>query len=141
MRATASPTPVPPLDPLCWSAPVAAVAQTWANTCTWAHNPGRGFLGENLWAIGYTGSTPPGNPPLDAVSDWASEAADYDYATNTCSGVCGHYTQIVWRSTQDVGCGIKHCTGGSPCGPSFPNWTIVVCDYDPPGNFVGQRPY
>ena len=44
------------------------------------------------------------------MSAWVSEAADYDYATNTCSAVCGHYTQIVWRDTQDVGCGIKNCT-------------------------------
>lgn len=140
VRASASPTPVPPLDPYCWSPSAAAIAQAWADTCTWAHNPASG-LGENIYAVGYTGPTPPVDVHLDAVDTWASEAANYDYAANTCSGVCGHYTQIVWRATQSVGCGIRNCTTGSPFGPSFPNWTIVVCNYDPPGNWVGQRPY
>jgi len=47
----------------------------------------------------------------------------------------------VWRSTQAVGCGVKACSTGSPFGASFPNWTIVVCNYDPPGNYIGQWPY
>ena len=64
------------------------------------------------------------------------------YSSNSCSGVCGHYTQIVWRSTTEVGCGLRVCTTGSPFD-SHPGatWTMVVCDYRPPGNFRGQRPY
>ncbi len=59
-----------------------------------------------------------------------------------CSGgMCGHYTQIVWRSTQKLGCGIKVCTKNSPFGASFPTWTYVVCNYQPPGNIIGQKPY
>ena len=40
-----------------------------------------------------------------------------------------------------VGCGTKKCTTNSPGGPGFPNWIIVVCNYAPPGNVTGQRPY
>ena len=144
VRANASPTPVPSLDPFCWSDAAAANAQAWADGCAYGHNPNLGTVGfgENIYAAAYTGSPPPGwNPPVDAVASWASEAIDYDYSTNSCSLVCGHYTQLVWRDSQAVGCGIKVCTTNSPFGPSFPTWTFVVCDYDPPGNFAGQQPY
>jgi pathogenesis-related protein 1 len=145
VRANASPTPVPPLDPFCWSDAAAANAQAWADGCNYGHNPNLGTVGygENIYAAAYTGSMPPPgwNPPVNAVDSWASEAADYDFSTNSCSSVCGHYTQLVWRDTEAVGCGIKVCTTNSPFGPSFPTWTFVVCDYNPPGNFVGQQPY
>jgi hypothetical protein len=75
------------------------------------------------------------------VALWAAEAPNYDYATNTCAAgqVCGHYTQLVWRATTQVGCATVQCTTGSPFGGG--NWTFTVCDYSPPGNYVGQRPY
>ena len=46
--------------------------------------------------------------PLDGVAYWAAESSDYDYATNTCAPgqVCGHYTQMVWRSTSNIGCAL-----------------------------------
>ncbi|MEM6522020.1 MAG: CAP domain-containing protein, partial [Cyanobacteria bacterium P01_C01_bin.70] len=42
------------------------------------------------------------------VAAWVAEKADYDYASNSCASgkVCGHYTQIVWRETTAVGCGV-----------------------------------
>jgi hypothetical protein len=73
------------------------------------------------------------------VGRWAAEADHFDYAANRCSGVCGHYTQLVWRGTTSVGCAIQKCTSGSPF--SSGTWYFAVCDYSPPGNFVGERPY
>lgn len=101
------------------------------------------MYGENIYAAAYSGPTPPlgWTPPIDAVNSWAAEAVDYDYASNTCSSVCGHYTQLAWRTTRAVGCGVTQCSTNSPFGPSFPIWTFVVCDYDPWGNFSGQQPY
>ena len=77
------------------------------------------------------------------VTAWASEVADYDYASNTCAPgkQCGHYTQIVWASTLHAGCAHQVCNSNSPFGSANPNWDFWVCDYEPPGNFVGQRPY
>jgi uncharacterized protein YkwD len=138
VRATATPTPEPALEPLCWSESVAAVAQAWADNCTWQHNPGRGFLGENIF--GGSGNWL-SNGAVSAVELWAAETAYYDYASNSCQPgeMCGHYTQIVWRSSADLGCGITLCNSGSPFGGGA--WTFVVCNYSPPGNWVGQRPY
>lgn len=133
VRANATPAPTPPLPPLTWSSAAAAVATSWANNCQWMHNTGAGY-GENLAA-----SSGSGDSPARVVNDWASEAADYDYASNSCSGVCGHYTQLVWRATTSVGCATVTCNTGSPFGSG--SWTFTVCDYAPPGNWVGQRPY
>lgn len=139
IRANATPAPNPPLSPLTWDPDVAAVAQGWANClasrgCPLEHNPGRGNLGENIY-WGYGAPT----TAADVVDAWASEASCYDYATNSCDTTacpysCGHYTQLVWRATQRVGCGVADCPGAN-------GGTVWVCDYAPPGNFIGQTPY
>lgn len=124
------------LPPLTWSAEVAAFAQQWADElgrrgCSLEHRPRSGEFqqryGENLfWGSGSGWSA------QQVVGSWASEASDYDYASNSCSGVCGHYTQIVWRDSLRLGCATTTCDGGGQ---------VWVCNYDPPGNYIGQRPY
>lgn len=126
--------------PLTWSASLAATAQAWAEACVddaapvglIDHNPNRSdghpyYVGENIY--GSSGvATPDG-----AVALWAAEEQDYDYATNACSAVCGHYTQVVWATTLEVGCGIATC-------PGLTYGSGIVCDYGPGGN-TGGRPY
>lgn len=133
VRAGAQPTPSPALPALTWSAQAASVASAWAANCNWSHNKNRGNYGENISAATYP------QTPADVVASWAKEAANYDYATNGCAGVCGHYTQIVWRNTTAVGCAIQKCTTGSPF--SSGTWYFAVCDYSPPGNWNGEKPY
>ncbi len=130
VRQAVSPAADPPLPDLTWGDDLAAVAQTVADTCVFEHS-GNDF-GENL----YAGT---GTPTIqDAVDAWASEVADYDYDSNGCSGVCGHYTQIVWRDTTRVGCAFADCETLQGAGFGGRYW---VCEYDPPGNFIGQKPY
>jgi uncharacterized protein YkwD len=135
-RANAMPVPSPALSPYTWSETVAATARAWADGCRFVHNTASGY-GENLFAATANSNV----TPAGVVSDWASEKANYTYASNSCAvgKSCGHYTQVVWRSTMTIGCAMKLCTSGSPFGSG--NWLLVVCDYDPPGNFVGQKPY
>lgn len=136
VRSNAMPAPSPALSALTWNAQAQAVAQAWADRCTWSHNP----AADNTWGENIHAST--GEPsPAQVVSDWAAEVADYDYATNRCAAgkACGHYTQIVWRDTSSVGCASKRCAVNSPFGSGA--WTFWVCDYAPPGNVVGRRPY
>ena len=137
VRTDPSPAPSPALAPFGWSASAAATAQAWADGCTYQHNAGRGQLGENIAA-----TSPAGAYTATLVAQlWASEAPFYDYATNACAAgqQCGHYTQIVWRSTTAVGCAMRSCTVNSPFGSG--SWDFWVCDYAPPGNWVGERPY
>jgi uncharacterized protein YkwD len=139
VRRSARPVPSPPLPDLTWSSDAAKVAQAWADGCVYQHNAGRGARGENIAA-----SAPANRWTLaDAVAAWAGEAQDYDYAANACASgkQCGHYTQIVWRDTVRAGCARRTCQTNSPFGSQLPAWDFWVCDYEPPGNFIGQRPY
>lgn len=115
--------------PLRWSDSLADVAQRWAEHLIavgqFAHSPDSPY-GENLYEI--TGGSA---SPQQVVNAWAEEARNYDIRSNVCYGTCGHYTQIVWRTTQRVGCGVA---GGA-------DREIWVCEYDPPGNVAGYRPF
>ncbi|MCP4502136.1 MAG: hypothetical protein GY822_19435 [Deltaproteobacteria bacterium] len=137
VRAEAMPVPVPALPDLTWSQSAADVAQAWAARCEWGHNPDRGTLGENIavWSGTQNGSGVAG------VEMWASEVSDYDYENNSCAvgQQCGHYTQIVWRSTLAVGCALQTCDVVIGL-ENFGRSQLLVCDYAPPGNYPTQ-PY
>ena len=107
--------------------------------------------GENLAVAG--GSRPPLTTAQFAVDGWASEAACWTYGTFAAPGSvgsekcdsacyqklnsdgCGHYTQLVWRNSTQLGCGLSSCTS------SGVNYDIWICNYAAPGNVVGQKPY
>jgi hypothetical protein len=93
-------------------------------------------FGENIFA------TTSLDTPKHVVDLWAQKAQFYDYALNTCQQgeACGLYTQLVWRATTGLGCSARACSKNSPF-PNFPNWYLWVCNYTPPGNIVGQKPY
>ena len=134
IRAHVSPAPATPMPALAWSGTIASAAQNWANNCMFMHGGTNGMYGQNIFAS--SGSS----TAIDVVADWASEGADYDYDSNSCSGfTCGHYTQVVWAATTSLGCGVQNCTKNSPFGSGA--WQLWVCDYDPPGNFNGSKPY
>src|SRR3990167_2315935 len=64
---------------------------------------------------------------------WSNEKQFYNIATNGCSSPpCGHYTQVVWNVTTQVGCVFKICNTNSPWGSG--SWTFSVCNYSPRGN-------
>jgi pathogenesis-related protein 1 len=134
-------TPLPPLE---WDPMLAATAAAWVAMCRDQdapaglidHNPDRSagapyYVGENVFGAG---GSPGAGTAAQAVDRWASERASYNYANNTCSGTCGHYTQIVWRTTRKLGCAIGTC-------PNLTFRTSLLCDYGPGGNTGGQRPY
>lgn len=121
---------------LSWSSELAAFAQAWADKlasegCNMEHRPRSGkygsSYGENIyWSSGLK------NAAEAVVDSWASEKQYFDKKKGTCKGgVCGHYTQLVWKKTQRVGCGMARCGDEE----------IWVCNYDPPGNYVGEKPY
>ncbi|XP_057845629.2 pathogenesis-related protein 1B [Cryptomeria japonica] len=119
------------VGPLVWDNTLAAYAQNYANKrkadCALRHSGGP--YGENLfWGSGreYT--------PADAVRSWVDEKKYYNYNSNSCAPgqQCGHYTQVVWRNTKKVGCARVKCNNGA---------IFIICNYNPPGNVNGQRPY
>lgn len=132
-----SKTGVPDLK---WLDDLAASAQKWADQltksgCTVKHSTSK--HGENIyWAGAAQGSD--GSSSMQEISEqnvvdaWGNEVKGYDYTTNSCHGVCGHYTQVVWKSTTEVGCGMAVCSDKAQ---------IWVCQYSPRGNMVGEKPY
>ncbi len=126
-----------------WSVSLAEIAQTYANKqkavgCKMKHSGAKG-LGENIyWASAITyssGKSKPQDITSTKVTDsWGSEKANYTYSSNSCASgkVCGHYTQIVWKDSTEVGCGKAVCADNSQ---------FWVCNYTPPGNYTGQKPY
>lgn len=119
------------LPPLVWDEKVAAYAQWYANQrrsdCALRHSFGP--YGENIfWGSGKNWQ------PYDAVAAWVNEKKYYDYSRNSCIGdeMCGHYTQIVWKSTRSLGCARVVCYNGQ---------IFMTCIYFPPGNYVGEKPY
>ncbi|KAI4865510.1 PR-1-like protein [Hypoxylon rubiginosum] len=88
-------------------------------TCDMKHSGGP--YGENL-ALGCSDAG-------SCVDAWASEAAAYDYGDPKFGEDTGHFTQLVWRDTTDVGCGAKLCPGNG-------GW-YLACEYWPRGNVEG----
>lgn len=120
------------VGPLRWDDGLAAYAQQWAdhlaaNGCRMKHRQPNVY-GENLYqgtAGHYTA--------VDAAKGWESEKRLYRGGAITKGnyGPIGHYTQMVWRGTAKVGCGEAICNGT----------LLVACNYDPPGNYLGRKPY
>ncbi|CEF69906.1 CAP domain-containing protein [Strongyloides ratti] len=84
------------------------------------HSNSNGRYGENI----YWFSTKKGAGK--AVKLWYSEVKHHNYSSNKMNGATGHFTQIVWKSTKYVGCGVAASKG---------NGVFVVCQYYPPGNY------
>jgi pathogenesis-related protein 1 len=128
-----------------WSDALAKSSQAWADTlkvkCAQQHSTGDDY-GENIfWGsplsiMSSTGGLQTSVQNIharDIVDSWGEEKKWYDYQSNSCKGgVCGHYTQVVWKDTTEVGCGMVICNNKAQ---------IWVCQYKKPGNFRGQRPY
>nr|POE94861.1 pathogenesis-related protein 1 [Quercus suber] len=117
------------VPPLKWDENVAAYAQNYANQrigdCNLVHSGGS--YGENIaWGSTDLSGT-------DAVDMWVSEEPNYDHSLNSCvGGECLHYTQVVWRNSVHIGCAKVRCNNGG---------TFIGCNYDPPNNYIGERPY
>ena len=121
------------VDNLAWSDKLAADAKTWADhlatTGEFVHDtehlPTLGE-GENLAA----GKEQPSI--VHGIQGWIAEKNSYQgLPSATGTNVTGHYTQMVWNTTKEVGCATATSTVRD----------ILVCRYNPPGNIMGQKPY
>ena len=83
-------------------------------------------MGENLYCC--LGKDPTGS---SVTTSWYSEIKSYDYSGDWSNGT-GHFTQVVWKETKEVGFGI--CK--APSGKIF-----VVANYYPAGNVLGFFKY
>jgi len=129
-----------------WSDEMAAVAQSWANTCKWEHGNlydcSGNRVGQNLFVEASIGGYPAKNMTR-TIEAWSGEKKDYTYSTNQCASgkMCGHYTQVVWANSVEVGCAAAQCPKMVVSGQTWTNALFIVCDYRSPGNVVGEPIY
>ncbi|HSW11266.1 MAG TPA: CAP domain-containing protein [Solimonas sp.] len=132
------------VPPLRWSDAAAAQAQGWAEQlaregCVARYNPDparREKYGENILYV--TAAKPYEGwrrKPFQVANRWGEEAFEYDHATHTCKNPggtqCGQYLQMIWETTEEMGCGRARC-------PAAEVW---VCNYTPRGLQDGLKPY
>ncbi|XP_072051703.1 uncharacterized protein [Amphiura filiformis] len=138
------------MEYMIWNDDLATLAELWTSVCYWGH----GFtdhldiilnfpsIGQNLWLGGHKSD---GVFPVEA---WYYDEMDsYDYDAIQCTGPypCGHYTQVVWGTSKELGCGRAYCMNtidldGNPVGRNSDVY-MVACHYSPAGNYRGVRPY
>ncbi|XP_067624468.1 uncharacterized protein [Eurosta solidaginis] len=112
--------------PLSLSIELSQYAQQWAkhlaNTGRLEHRQVHTY-GENLYTA--RGMEVSG---ASVVQSWYDEIRYYDFSKPNYKPGTGHFTQIVWRESRQLGVGVV--TKGDT--------TYVVCNYNPPGNIIGS---
>lgn len=126
------------LGPLHWNARLATTAAAWAdrlaNSHRFEHAPEDPVTpeGENLWE-----GTRRYFPAEAMVDAWVREKKYFKtgiFPDNSTTGNVedvGHFTQLVWRNTTEVGCATAANADND----------VLVCRYSQAGNYVGQRPF
>ncbi|ODQ79720.1 hypothetical protein BABINDRAFT_28095, partial [Babjeviella inositovora NRRL Y-12698] len=112
------------VPPLVWNSTMATYANNYGNSayhCNGVLVHSGGPYGENL-AAGYS--------TVGAVEAWYDEIANYNFADPGFSSNTGHFTQLVWKSSTQLGCAYIDCTT---------IWgEYVICEFAPPGNINGE---
>ncbi|KFQ74913.1 Cysteine-rich venom protein piscivorin, partial [Phoenicopterus ruber ruber] len=117
-----------------WHPLAAKNAQTWANKCTLSHSPANMRktnvpCGENLFMS---------SAPVSwsyAIQAWYNEVKNFKYGTGASppGAVIGHYTQVVWYNSYQIGCAVAYC-------PNSRYKYFYVCHYCPAGNLISSIP-
>lgn len=105
-----------------WNSDLANAAHTNAAQYTWAHTTNNPY-GENIATGTYT-------DPDYYVYLWYNEGTLYDYSNPGYSEATGHFTQLVWASTTQIGCSMVNANNnlGYPYS--------MTCEYSPAGNII-----
>ena len=101
-------------------------------TCTTGklkHNTGSGY-GENIMMKGSSGLGAHNFDPAAGVHMWyCKEEGCYTYPGS--NGTTGHFTQVVWKTSREVGCGLCHLPGTGYTK------VYMMCAFKEPGNMAG----
>lgn len=146
------PLPGNALPNLTWNPTLAKVAQSHADKCVYEHNGNRSddyeraggenvYIGENIAAHWF--SSPAGDAAYYArlqMQLWWDEHTLWHYQPINSSNISdsGHFTQMIWANTVEIGCGMARCQNFN--GTSFEGY-FGVCNYGPGGNYLNQYPY
>lgn len=137
------------MNELSWSAECAETAKCWANQCESDHDKCRDtatgqYVGQNYAGFGGYGNVDFSNiGSKDRVKgmfdNWVSEEEDlviddlWDYQERS---YVGHYTQVIWANTSQVGCGWVNFLEFEN-GQKWYNMNLY-CNYLVGGNWIGS---
>ncbi|KAK2160994.1 hypothetical protein NP493_1614g00011 [Ridgeia piscesae] len=148
LRADVKP-PATDMEKMVWDEDLAAYAADWAacGANFFKHRTGANKVknyGENLYISMSTSSDPADliEETENGLNAWWNEKDEYSYDSNSCETgkQCGHYTQMAWAESNKVGCGYAlNCPVGN--STKYTRSFYLVCNYSPPGNWVGHKPY
>ena len=121
-------------SPLKWNSKVASFATSWCETL----KKENGFrhstspYGENLGKSWKMPAASDETYATETVNNWYNEINSYDFNNPVFASSTGHFTQVVWKGSTELGCGISQDLSG--------DWAItwVCCNYSPPGNYMGK---
>ncbi|GAA6046426.1 hypothetical protein JCM3770_004915 [Rhodotorula araucariae] len=117
---------------LTWNAELASTAQAWADKCVFEHSGGDS--GENIAAW-----TENSSDVSQGVQMWYDEVSVYDFGNPGYASATGHFTQLVWKGTTELGCAVSKCSPLASAGFSSGSSYFYVCEYSAPGNIVGSN--
>ncbi|KAG1472508.1 hypothetical protein G6F56_001498 [Rhizopus delemar] len=106
-----------------WNTKLASVAQAWSNKCKFEHSNTE--YGENL-GLGYSSWEDL------IIGGWYDEYKNYNYSNPVFGMDTGHFTQVVWKDTTQIGCGVKVCNN---LGEGY---KLYTCNYNTSGNYEGE---
>ncbi|KAL1866515.1 hypothetical protein Daus18300_006750 [Diaporthe australafricana] len=131
-----------------WGSSYAGYAATVAASCKFAHDltPGGGGYGQNIamYASTDASSLTEETVMAQAITDmwyngelnlYPSSAYGQSNPDFTNFEAWGHYSQIVWVGSTQVGCAAQYCAAGT-MNPTMGAW-YSVCNYYPAGNVNG----
>ncbi|KAL4707646.1 hypothetical protein ACJJTC_006996 [Scirpophaga incertulas] len=119
------------VPPLIINKEISKIAQKWAEELAkrdaMAYSTNQAY-GESV----YSGWSSDPNTKIrarDCIDKWYNEINDYSFGQEPEILTCGHFTQIVWKATKELGVGSAKSKSGK---------LYVVANYSPPGNYSGE---
>lgn len=117
--------------PLVINKNLSKIAQKWAEELakkdSMAYSLNKNY-GESVYS-GWSADPKTTIRAKDCVDKWYSEINDFSFGKELEVLTCGHFTQIVWKDTKELGVGSAKSASGK---------LYVVANYSPPGNYSGQ---
>ncbi|KAG6447922.1 hypothetical protein O3G_MSEX005269 [Manduca sexta] len=118
------------VPPLTLNKDISKISQKWAeelakkDAMAYSLNP---MYGESVYC-GWSADPNTKIKPRDCVDKWYSEINEFSFGKEPDILNCGHFTQIVWKGTKELGVGSAKSKTGK---------LYVVANYYPPGNYSG----